>query len=68
MLEIWALESFKSVEILLKAFISFDFCLVVYNNSCDKLFPLHNFKLILKVVPVLFLIAVFSFLVEYLII
>ena len=61
-LEIWALESFKSVDILLlKAFFSFVFCLVVNNNSCGKLFPLNIFKYILKVVPVLFLTAVFSF-------
>ena len=33
-LEIWALENFKSVEILLKAFLSFVFYLVVNNNSC----------------------------------
>ena len=61
-LEIWALESFKSVDILLlKAFLSFVFCLVVNNNSCGKLSPLKIFKLIRKVVPVLFLTAVFSF-------
>ena len=61
-LKIWDLESFKSVDILLlKAFLSFAFCLVVNNNSCGQLFPLKNFKLILKVVPVLFLTAVFSF-------
>ena len=58
----WALESFKSVYILLlKAVLSFVFCLVVNNNSCDKLFPLNIFKFILKVVPVSFLTAVFSF-------
>ena len=34
-LEIWALERFKSVYILLlNAFLSFVFCLVVTNNSC----------------------------------
>ena len=34
-LEIWALECFKSVYILLlNAFLSFVFCLVVTNNSC----------------------------------
>ena len=61
-LEIWALESFKSVDILLlKAFLSFVFCLVVNNNSCGKLFPLNIFKRIPKVVPVLFLTARFSF-------
>ena len=61
-LEIWALESFKSVHILsLKAFLSFVFCLVVSNNSCGKSFPSNIFELILSVVPVLFLTAVFSF-------
>ena len=59
-LEIWALESFKSVDILLlKAFLTFVFCLVVNNNSCGKLFPLNVFKLVLKVVPVWFLTAFF---------
>ena len=68
-LEIWALESFKSVDILLlKAFLTFVFCLVVNNNSRGKLFPLNIFKFILKVVPVLFLTAFFFFSVEYLII
>ena len=38
-----------------------DGVVVVNNNSCGKLFPLNIFKLILKVVPVLFLTAVFSF-------
>ena len=61
-LEIWALESFKSVDILLlNAFLSFVFCLVVSNNSCGKSFPLNIFKLIPRAVPVLFLTAVFSF-------
>ena len=56
-LQIWAFESFQSVGILLwKAFLSFVFfSLVANNNSCGKLFPLNIFKLILKVVPVLFL-------------
>ena len=36
-LVICALESFKSVDILLlKAFLSFVYCLVVNNNSCGK--------------------------------
>ena len=44
-LEIWALESFKSVDILLlNAFLSFAFCLVVNNNSCGRSFPLSIFK------------------------
>ena len=61
-LEIWALESFKSVAILLqKAFLSFGFCLVIINNSCGKSFPSSIFKLIFRIVPVLFLTAVFSF-------
>ena len=61
-LEIWALKSFKSVDVLLlNAFLSFVFCLVVSNNSCGKSFPLNIFKLILRVVPVLSLTAVFSF-------
>ena len=65
-LEIWALESFKSVDILLlKAFLTFVFCLVVNNNSCGKLFPLNILKLILNVVSVLVLTTFFSFLVEY---
>ena len=53
-LDIWALESFKSVDILLllKA------CLAVSNNLCGKSFPLYIFEL---VVPVLFLTASFSF-------
>ena len=61
-LEIWALESYNSFGILLlKAFLSFAFCLVVNNNSCGKSFPLNIFKFILRAVPVLFLTAVFSF-------
>ena len=61
-LEIWALESFKSVAILLlDAFLNFVFCVVVNNNSCGKSFPLHIFKLILKVILVLSLTAVFNF-------
>ena len=61
-LEICTLESFKSVDILLlNAFISVAFCLVVNNNSCGKSFPLKIFKRIFKIVPVLFLAAVFSF-------
>ena len=52
-LEIWALESFTSVYILLfKAFPA---------NSCGKLFPLNIFEFFLKVVPVLFLTAVLRF-------
>ena len=39
----------------------FVFCLVVTNNSCDKPLPSNIFKLALKVVPVLFLTASFSF-------
>ena len=61
-LEIWALGSFKSVDILLlNTFISFVFYLVVNSNSCGRLFPSSIFKLILKIVPVLFSKAVFSF-------
>ena len=61
-IEIWAVESFKSVDILLlQAFLSFVFCLVDSNNSCGTSFPLNIFKLTLRVVPVLFLTAVFSF-------
>ena len=61
-LEISALGSFKSVDILLlNAFLNFVFCVVVNNKSCVKWFPLNIFKLILKVVPVLSLTAVFSF-------
>ena len=61
-LEIWALEIFKSVDILLlKAFLNFVFCLFVNNNSCGESIPLSIFKFILRVVPVLFLTAVFSF-------
>ena len=38
-LKIWILESFRSVDVLLlKAFISFVFCLVGNNNLCGKLF------------------------------
>ena len=46
----------------MKAFLIFVFCLVVSNNSCGKLLLLNIFKLILKVVPVLFLTASFSYL------
>ena len=61
-LEICALESFKSVDILLlKAFLSFVFCLVVNNNSCSKSFPLNIFKFIVRNVPAFFSTAVFSF-------
>ena len=52
---ICALESFISVDaLLLKAFLTFVFCLAVSNNSCGKLFQLTIFKLILEVVSVLF--------------
>ena len=62
-LEIWALESFKSVDILLiNAFLSFVFCLFVNNNSWGRSFLSSIFKLVLRVpVPVLFLTAVFNF-------
>ena len=61
-LEIWALESFKSVDILLlKAVLSFVFGLIVNNYSWDRSFLSNIFKLILKVVPVLSLTVVFSF-------
>ena len=61
-LEIWALESFIFVYILLlNAFLNFAFSLVVSNNSLGKSFPSSIFKLILKVVPALILTAVFSF-------
>ena len=57
-----ALESFKSVDILLlNGFLSFVFCLVINNNSCGISFPLKIFKLILRVAHVLFLTVVFSF-------
>ena len=59
--EIWALENFKSVDILfLNAFLSFVFCVVVNNNSYGKSFSANIFKLILRVIPVLSLTAVFS--------
>ena len=61
-LGILALESFKSVDIfLLKAFLSFVFYCVANNNSWGRLFPSNIFKLILRVVPILFLTAVFRF-------
>ena len=60
-LEMWALQNFKSVDILLlNALLSFVFCLVVSNNSCGRSFPSNIYKLIHRVVPVLFLTAVFS--------
>ena len=37
------------------------FCLVVNNNSRGRSFPSRILKIILRVVPVLFLAAVFSF-------
>ena len=45
----------------LYAFLNFPLCLVVNNNLWGRWFPLNTFKLILKVVLVLFLTAVFSF-------
>ena len=61
-LEIWALESFKSVDMfLLNAFLSFVFCLIVSNISCGRSFPSRVFRFIVKVVPVLSLTAVFGF-------
>ena len=61
-LEIWALESFVSACILLSnAFLSYAFCVVVNNDSWGRSFSSNIFKLLLKVVPVLFLTAVFSF-------
>ena len=57
-LVIWALESFISIYVLLlRAFLSFVFCLIVNNNSCGKLFSWNIPVLILKVVPVLFFTA-----------
>ena len=54
-LKFCALESFKSVDLLLlNKFLSFVFCLVVRNYSCGKSFPSNIFKLILKVPLVLF--------------
>ena len=61
-LEVSALQSFKSIDILLlNTFLTFVFRLVVNNNSCGKSFPLNIFKLILRAVPVLFLTPRFSF-------
>ena len=55
-LEIWALESIKSVDVLLlNIFLSF-----VNNNSWGRSFPSGIFTLILRVVPFLFLASVFS--------
>ena len=52
-LEIWVSESSKSVDILLlNAFLSFVFCLVVNNNSWGRSFLSSIFRLILKVVSV----------------
>ena len=61
-LEIWALESFKSIgNLSLNAFLNLVFYLVVSNNSWGRLFPSNILKFILRVVPVLFLTAVFIF-------
>ena len=61
-LEIWALESFKWVYILLlNAFLGFAFYLVVSNNSWGRSFSSNTFKFIFRVVTVLFLTAFFSF-------
>ena len=61
-LEISALESFRSVDILLlNTFLSFVFCLIVNNNSWGRSFPSSILKLILRVAPTLFLKGVFSF-------
>ena len=66
-LKIWALESFKSVDILLlKVFINFVFCLVVNNNSCGRSFLSSIVKFILRVVPVLLLAAALVFSLAYL--
>ena len=55
------LEICKPVDILLlNAFFSLVFCLVVNNNSWGRSFPSNIFKFILKVVPVLSLTTVFS--------
>ena len=60
-LDIWTLESFISVHILFwNRFLNFALWLVVSNDSCGKLSPLSIFKPTLKVVPALFLFAVFS--------
>ena len=49
------LNRVKSADILLlNAFLGFVFCLVVSNNSWGRSFPSSSFKLILRVVPVLF--------------
>ena len=60
-LDIWALESFILIDILFSnAFLNFVFCLVVYDNSWGKLFPLNIFIFILKINPVWFLDADFN--------
>ena len=62
-LKIWVLESFKSVEILLlNAFLSSIFVLLSVTIHEADHFHQAFFKLILKVVPVLFLTALSSFL------
>ena len=61
-LEIWALESFKSANILLlNAFLRFVFCLVVKNNSWGTSFSSNIFQFILRVVPVVYSTVFFSF-------
>ena len=61
-LEIWPIESFISVDILpLNTFVNF-FCLDINNISWSRSSLSNIFKLILKVVPLLFLTLVFSLL------
>ena len=68
-LEIWAVESFKSADIsLLKAFLSSVFCLVVSTNSCGKSFPSNTLNLFPELFLFYFWQQFLVFLVEYLII
>ena len=67
--EMWVLESLILVDILLlSAFLNFVFCLVVSNNLWGRSFPSSIFKLIIKVVPALFVTVVLVFSVAYLLI
>ena len=60
-LDICALDNFKSVDILfLNAFLNLVVCLVLSNNSWGKLFPWNILIFLLKVAPVWFLAALFS--------
>ena len=68
-LDIWAIQSFISVETLLaKAFLTLVVCRVVTNNLCSNSLSSKFFLFSLNIVPVLFFPAKFNLLTVYLLV